>query len=107
MDNNTYKALKADKHPNISYVAKTVAITRTDASGFSAKTTGSMTIAGTTNATDIAATVKINGDKTITVTGSKKIKMTDYKIDPPTAVFGTIKTGNEITISFNCKYVKQ
>ena len=107
MDNNTYKALNADKYPNITYVATTGTITRIDASTYSAKTTGHLSIAGTANATDIAATVKVNADKTITVTGSKKIKMTDYKVDPPTAVFGTIKTGNEITISFNCRYVKQ
>jgi polyisoprenoid-binding protein YceI len=107
MDNNTYKALKADKNPNIIYTATTVTISRVDASTYTVKTMGKLSIAGTTNETDISATVKVNTDKTITVTGSKKIKMTDYKVDPPTAVFGTITTGNDLTISFNCKFVKQ
>jgi len=107
MDNNTYKALKADKNPNITYTATTAHLTRIDAETFNATTTGTLTIAGTTNNVEIAANVKVNPDKTITVTGSKKIKMTDYKVDPPTAVMGTIKTGNDITISFNCKFIKQ
>jgi hypothetical protein len=32
--------------------------------------------------------------------------MTDFKIDPPTALMGTMKTGDEITISFNVKLAK-
>jgi polyisoprenoid-binding protein YceI len=107
MDNNTYKALKADKNPNITYIAHTASITRVNAETFSVKTTGKLTIAGTTNDTDISATVKVNADKSITVSGSKKFKMTDYKVDPPTAVLGTIKTGDEITISFDCRFIKQ
>jgi len=107
MDNNTYKALKSDKNPNITYTASTAHLTRIDAETFKATTTGTLTIAGTTNNVELSSNVKVNPDKTITVTGSKKIKMTDYKVDPPTAVMGTIKTGNDITISFNCKFIRQ
>jgi hypothetical protein len=32
--------------------------------------------------------------------------MTDYGVDPPTAVFGTIKTGDAIDINFNLNYTK-
>jgi len=31
----------------------------------------------------------------------KKIKMSDYGIDPPSFMFGTVKTGDEMTVSFN------
>jgi hypothetical protein len=43
-------------------------------------------------------------DKSFTVTGVKKMKMTDYNVKPPTALLGTIKTGNDITISYNLKF---
>ena len=106
MDNNTYKALNADKSPNISYVLGSATVTPVDASTYTIKTTGKLTIAGNTRETDVIATGKINPDKSITVTGSKRFKMTEYGVKPPTAMFGTIKTGDDVTISYNLKFVK-
>jgi YceI-like domain len=106
MDNNTYKALNADKNPNITFVGGSATVTMIDASTYTIKSTGKLTIAGNTRETDIVATGKINPDKSITVTGSKKFKMTDYGIKPPTAMLGTIKTGDDLTISYNLKFIK-
>jgi hypothetical protein len=33
--------------------------------------------------------------------GTYGINMKDYGVDPPSAVFGTIKSGEEVTIKFN------
>jgi polyisoprenoid-binding protein YceI len=106
MDNNTYKALNVDKNPNITYVLSSATVTPVDGNTYTIKTTGKLTIAGSTRETDVVATGKMNADKSITVTGSKKFKMTDYGIKPPTAMLGTIKTGDDITISYNLKFVK-
>lgn len=35
--------------------------------------------------------------------GTQKLLMTDYGIDPPTALMGTMRTGNEITVAFTVK----
>ncbi|MBX2929158.1 MAG: hypothetical protein KF852_15085 [Saprospiraceae bacterium] len=40
-----------------------------------------------------------NGDLQLSV--SKKLKMTDYKMEPPVMLLGTIKVGNEITVEFD------
>ena len=106
MDNNTYKALAADKNPNITYVANSATITQLDASTVTIKTTGKLTIAGNTRETEVIATAQVNADKSITVTGSKKFKMTEYGIKPPTAMFGTIKTGDDLTITYTLKFIK-
>jgi polyisoprenoid-binding protein YceI len=101
MDNNAYKALKSDKAPLISYTLTSVSITAT-AGGASAVTcAGKLTIAGATRDTQIIAVCKTNTDNSINVSGSEKISMKDFSIDPPTFMFGTIKTGNDITLSFN------
>jgi hypothetical protein len=42
----------------------------------------------------------------VTFTGKKTIKMTEFEVEPPTALLGTIKTGDEVTISFNSKFNK-
>jgi len=34
------------------------------------------------------------------VTGSYKFKMSSFGIDPPRAMLGTIRTGDEVTIKF-------
>ena len=106
MDNNTYKALKTKSNKNISFALASGTVTQSDATSYLVKVIGNLTIAGKTQKIDLVGTAKQNADKSLTVTGSKKLKMTDYGVDPPTAMFGTIKTGNDITISFTTKIVK-
>ena len=107
MDNNTYKALKTGQHKNISYVLTSGNIAPVDGNTFQIKTTGKLTIAGTTKETELVATAKYNAaDKSYTVTGTKKIKMSQWGVKPPTVMMGTIKTGDDISITFNAKIVK-
>lgn len=107
MDNNTYKALKTKTNKNISFVLTSGSVTSSDANAYLVKAIGNLTIAGKTLKTDVAATAKYNAaDKSFTISGSKKMKMTDYGVTPPTAMLGTIKTGNDITISFTSKIIK-
>ena len=62
---------------------------------------GSLSIAGTTQKIDLEVTGVVQPDNSIKCKGEKKIKMTDYKVDPPSFMMGTIKTGDEITISLD------
>jgi len=97
MDKNAYKALKTAANPNISYslVSATVG-----ADGV-IKCQGKLTIAGVTQNTELVANYKINVDKSITVMGKKNISMKDFKMEPPTFMMGTIKTGNDIVLKFD------
>lgn len=97
MDKNAYKALKTTQNPNITYTLTSATI----APDGTIKCMGKLTIAGTTNNADLVAAYKLNADKSITVTGSKKISMKDFKMEPPTFMMGTIKTGNDIVLKFN------
>jgi hypothetical protein len=40
----------------------------------------------------------------ITIKGSKELNMNDFKIKPPTAMMGTLKTGEQITVSFQLNF---
>ncbi len=101
MDNNAYKALKSDKNPLITYTMTGVTVTPAAAGASTVKCTGKLTIAGTTKDEELVALCKSNADNTITVTGSRKISMQEFGITPPTFMLGTIKTGNDIVITFN------
>lgn len=100
MDDNTYKALKEKSHPNISYKLKSYGV-----KGDVIHLTGSLTIAGVTKEVKFQTTYKIEGDK-ITFKGSHTFNMTDFNVDPPTAVMGTIKTGDSVTIRLEIVFEK-
>ncbi len=106
MDKNTYKALNTDKHKTITYkLTEVKSIDCTTTGNCKVTTTGNLTIAGTTKPIEIIFDAKVNGDKMV-LSGTKSIKMTDFKVDPPTAMFGTITTGDELTIKFQTVFNK-
>jgi polyisoprenoid-binding protein YceI len=100
MDKKTMKALKEEEYPNIEYSLLSFGdVVKTD-NNFTAKATGNLSVAGTTKkvSLNITGTQLKNGN--IEITGSKDMKMTDFNIDPPTALLGTMRTRDEITIEF-------
>ena len=101
MDKNAYKALKTSSNPNITFVLTSATVTPLDATSVTVKATGKLTIAGFTREIVLVTVCKVNADKSITVTGSQKISMTDYKVEPPTFMFGAVKTGNDITLKLS------
>lgn len=101
MDKNTYTALKTKSHKTISFkLTKVKSISKVSDGKFKVSSTGDLSIAGVTNSTDLDFTMEISGNM-VKLNGAKSFKMSTFKIDPPTAVFGTVKTGDEVTIKFN------
>ena len=99
MDKNTYKALKADDHPEITFAlitpVKSIPVgSRTIAAKIN------LTIAGVTKAIDMSVTSVAAAHGNIEFEGSKTIKMTDFGVKPPVALLGTMRTGDDITIHF-------
>ncbi|MDI3521447.1 MAG: hypothetical protein PWR04_1435, partial [Anaerophaga sp.] len=60
-----------------------------------------LTIAGETKPIEIALNANISPQKEVSVSGETTLKMTDFDVEPPTVMFGTIKTADEVTINFN------
>jgi polyisoprenoid-binding protein YceI len=101
MDNNLYKALNADAAPNVSYILATFEPTAADARDtFTLKTAGTLTVAGRENTITMDVVATRLPDGTVRATGMVPIKMTDFGIKPPTAIFGRLKTGDEVRINF-------
>jgi polyisoprenoid-binding protein YceI len=98
MDSKTYDAFNAEKYPFIVYNVTSVKVNQS-AGVLDAK--GTLTMAGVSRPVDLQAKYKVlpSGDLQITV--SKSLKMTEFKMDPPTAMMGTIKVGDEVTVSFD------
>lgn len=96
MDKNAYSSLKTDKYKTITFTITSATVQKNVA-----QCTGNLTICGVTKAITVDATCNVNANGSLHCTGSKAIKMSDYQVEPPTFMFGTVKTGDDITISFN------
>lgn len=106
MDERTYKSILANDFPKIVYQLKTAVVNPLAPNKFQLQTTGNLTIAGATQLITMNVMATINADQSITCTGSEKLKLTDYKIDPPSFMLGAMKVGNELTIKFDLNYNK-
>ena len=100
MDKNTFKALKTDKHKSIDFDFKDVqSIEELSENHYEVALNGNLTVCGVTNQITIVFKLVVDNNL-IKLNGKKTILMTDYGIEPPKALLGTIKTGNEITIAY-------
>lgn len=104
MDKNTYKALNSDKHKNIVYrLTKVNKVTASGTNKYKVETSGSLAINGVTKTVSLTFDTTVNGNA-VTLKGKTTFPMTQYDVKPPTALMGTIKTGDEVTIDFDVTY---
>jgi len=100
MDKNTYKAMKTDQHKKITFrYSRTVNTKVLSGNKYEVTAQGSLQIAGVTKNATITSQIEQKRN-TYVLTGSHTIKMEDFNITPPTALLGSIKTGEEVTIKF-------
>jgi polyisoprenoid-binding protein YceI len=106
MDKNTYKALNTDKYKNITYNLKKVnGIEKLSGNNYKVKTTGSLMIAGVKKDINLNFDLNSSSDQLV-LAGQYKLNMTDYGVEAPTAMFGTIKTGEEVVVKFETHFNK-
>ncbi len=96
MDNKTYEAFDDKKHPTISYQMSGATI-----SGDVIKATGTLSMAGASKPIEMDVKYKMMTNGDVQLIGSYTMNMRDYKMEPPTAVMGTIRVGEEITVNFD------
>jgi polyisoprenoid-binding protein YceI len=106
MNSNTYKALKADANPQIIFTLTTpIKSIQTKSAEKIISAKGNLTIAGVTKAVDMQVKISMPDHGKLIFEGSQTIQMTDYGIKPPVALFGTLKTGDAITINFKTNFL--
>ncbi|MFN3530733.1 MAG: YceI family protein [Bacteroidia bacterium] len=101
MDSKTREALQEAKHPVIRYQLRQVKIEEQPNKISKLKTEGSLTIAGATRQVQMDVFARQLPNNEVEVWGSHQLNMSNYKIKAPTALLGTIRTGDEISIAFS------
>lgn len=106
MNDKTYKALRSTKYPVITFELKNQ-VTSIPADGKShvINATGDLVIAGVSRLVNLNASVVADDHGQVMFNGSYPIKMSDYNIEPPTALFGTLKVTNDININFRTAFL--
>ena len=104
MDTRAYSTLKADKHEKIVFNMSSAVITPQANNQYLVKATGNLTISGVTKPVTLVANGVVNADKTITITGAQKIKMSEFGVKPPTFMLGALKVGDQVTVEYNLKF---
>lgn len=104
MDNKAHDALKEKKFPEIKFsLDKNNSV---NISGSKANLTGLLTIAGKSQEVKLTADFDVENPQKFSVTGSVPVKMSDFEIDPPTAMMGAIKTGDDVVVKFTLEFHK-
>jgi polyisoprenoid-binding protein YceI len=101
MDNNAYKAIGAEKYPTIKFAGASGTVKSNGANSYTITAPGKLTISSGTKDVTLTATCKVNPDKSLSISGSYKLKTTDYNVKAISIMLGAIKTSPDVTINYN------
>lgn len=105
MNKDMYKTLRADQHPNIQ-----IELSRAQLQGAELavgkdwvplKASAQLTIAGVTKPVVFDVKAKRIAPDRIRLSTSKEVLMTDFGMEPPTAMLGLVKVNNAIRIDMD------
>jgi len=101
MDNKTYEALKASAYPEILFtVSAPVRLVQVRDCQAAIPVRGELALAGISKPMIMLVKTFAISQGVLQFEGSQTIKMSDYGVRPPTALFGTMRAGPDITIHF-------
>lgn len=100
MDRKAHDALEVDKHPDIRFSMTAYELKNLTDGNFQGTIIGNLTIAGRTNYLSIPFQAQYIDMNNFKVSGNKSLKMSDFGIDPPRAMLGALKTGDEVNVEF-------
>ena len=108
MDSTMYDALHSSAHRVITYRLTRATVEKATAKSPDSvmfDTTGVLKVNGVTRPIKLTLLL-VHQAGGLTINTSTKLKMTDFDVKPPTAMFGIIRSGNAITITASWRLVK-
>ena len=104
MTGKTRDALMVREHPEIVFISDGAENVVRNEGKINGTLNGQLSVGGVSKSIDIAFSGKINGDS-ILISGSEEVNMADYGIKPPTALLGTLKTGEKVTVELRLSFL--
>lgn len=99
-DSNMWEHLDTQKHPNIEFTIARFELSRADVAKEEVDGTihGQMSIHGKVRDVQMPVTVRLDSSKRVLVEGQMPLKLTDYGIEVPSQLGGTIKMEDEVKV---------
>lgn len=106
MNEDLQKALKSSEFPEISFTFDNATILdmpedNADDNSFEIDVRGTLTVAGNTREIRFSSRAYFVETYQIRAIGKTTIRMTDFGVEPPTALMGLIKAEDELTVNFD------
>lgn len=104
MNRDLQQALKSDRHPEIIFQYESAEILERPAAHgkpYLLFVEGTLTAAGETREIGFEAKGYYLEDSRMRATGHSDIRMTDFNIEPPTALLGLVQAEDELTVHFD------
>ncbi len=106
MDEDAYEALKAGQHKEIIFKLIDATVSSPTSTHYLVEARGTLTVAGVTRPVTLRMNATMQSDGSVAFTGSQTLKMSDYDVERPSLLFGTIKAGNEMTLTYKLIFIK-
>jgi len=101
---NIHKYLHADDHPTITFTLNEVTDISVEGDSAMITASGVINANGVDSDVTMQVTASMNADGSINFQGEQELLMTSFDIDPPTAIFGTVRARDEMIISYNVNF---
>jgi polyisoprenoid-binding protein YceI len=101
MNTKLREALRASAAPNIRFVLGSATVSTPRNNRFTVNTRGQLTIAGQTRPVNFQAAGQALADGRYRFQGSVPVTMSQWGIRPPTAMMGTMRVGDRVTVRFD------
>ncbi len=96
MDRLMHRTFNAPSHPEITFTSSSFSPLAPD----SLLVTGDLTMAGQTQRVDVRVHADSSASTYVVWSGRTAVKMTDYGMRPPTAMFGALHTADDVVVRF-------
>jgi len=104
MNRVMWGGLEIDDHPNISFESESVSVPDVVSDSLNLVVNGLLTLTGTTNKVVIELLASSDAEGSGKYVGSFPLTMTDYGMQPPTAMFGRLRVHRDIVIHFELAF---
>ena len=104
MTEKIHEALNVQRYQYITFRLQEVQQVRSSSNNpdfFRMVSTGVLTISGVSKSISLTTVGRVNPGGDIVLTGTQDINMTDYEVKPPRAMFGALRTREEITVKYS------
>lgn len=98
MNAKIYKALHADEHPDMTFTGQKAATSEGDLGVY-----GTLVVGGVSKAMMVSAVGSLDSG---VLSGERAIKFSEFNIEPPSALFGTIVCHDDLLVKFELNLVK-